>query len=204
MTKTLLFATRNPSKLALVQALLTPLNLTLSSLLDYPDIVAKEEKGHTLEEIARNKARAVYFSLGKACFAIDTGLHILGLAEEQQPGAYVRRLGKAGREVEDEEMLIHYQALLGRLGEDVEGRWTSAIAYIDKDGQAWSAAYSSPTLFRSRASSMQTAGDPLNALQFSKARGKYLSEMRLEERIDFMGKRTAGILAFLNKHLSLN
>lgn len=204
MTKTLLFATRNASKLALVQALLAPLNLSLSSLLDYPDIVAKEEKGHTLEEIALNKASAAYSSLGKACFAIDTGLHIMGLAEEQQPGAYVRRLGKAGREVDDEDMLIHYQAVLGRLGEEVEGRWTSAIAYIDKDGQAWSAAYSSPTLFRSRASSVQSAGDPLNALQFSKARGKYLSEMSLEERIAFLGKRSAGILDFLDKQLSLN
>ena len=202
MSKELLFATSNPAKFALMKTLVGSLNIRLIGLNEYPEFVPSPESGGSIDANALAKASVAFDYTGKACFAVDTSLTILGLTDEHQPGVYVRRRDHDSRERNDEEMMRHYQSLFASLGKESEGIWHSAIAFADLQGKLSSATFSNKTLFHSKGSSIHVPGEPLNAFQYDHALGKYLSEMKVEERIVFMGARAKGFQNFLQERIS--
>ncbi|NOX37724.1 MAG: XTP/dITP diphosphatase [Calditrichaeota bacterium] len=85
----IIFATRNPHKVAEVQSILNEYGIQIRSMdevLEIPDI---EESGQTFEENALLKARTVFAHTGKWCLADDSGLEVDAL--NGAPGIYSAR-----------------------------------------------------------------------------------------------------------------
>ena len=84
----LIFCTHNENKVLEINTLL-PEVFQLKSLSDYGYSDEIEETGSTLEENALIKARTIYNSFKKNCFADDSGLEVEAL--EGKPGVYSAR-----------------------------------------------------------------------------------------------------------------
>jgi XTP/dITP diphosphohydrolase len=94
---TLVFATRNPGKLAELSALVQPLGLTVLGAAELPGIPEVEEDGATFEENALKKARAVARASGRPALADDSGLEVDALGGA--PGVHSARY--AGPDADD-------------------------------------------------------------------------------------------------------
>ncbi|MFC4403938.1 XTP/dITP diphosphatase [Gracilibacillus xinjiangensis] len=97
--KEIIIATKNRGKMKDFEALFTPLNIKVTSLLDLPeDIEDIEETGTTFEENAAIKAEAICEKFGIAVIADDSGLEVDALNGE--PGVYSARY--AGEKKDDQ------------------------------------------------------------------------------------------------------
>lgn len=109
-------ATFNPGKRRELERLLDSPGLTFESLASFPGASAPEERGATLEDNARIKARAAVLHTGRPAIADDTGLEVDAL--DGAPG--VRSARFAGEGATDAE---NVSLLLTRLsGVDAERR----------------------------------------------------------------------------------
>ena len=90
-------ATGNPGKLSEIKTILSDLDVTLTSLKDYPGIENLPEEGDTFEENARQKALLVARKTGKIALADDSGISVDSLGG--LPG--VRSARFAGEDVTD-------------------------------------------------------------------------------------------------------
>lgn len=92
--RTLVVSSRNPHKLAELEALLEPLGLQLTTAAEVgiPDV---EETGETFEDNALLKAAAAFERTGGLCLADDSGLEVDALGGA--PGVYSARF--AGEDV---------------------------------------------------------------------------------------------------------
>ncbi len=133
----LLFATTNPHKFEEIQALLSPLEVTLLSLADVKvDIPEPEEDGTTLVENARIKACAYARASGVACLSDDSGLEVDALSGA--PGVRSARYAGApgSRELRDRknrEKLVAELAALGNVGRSA--RLVCTLCLADPDGR---------------------------------------------------------------------
>ncbi|NLD72176.1 MAG: non-canonical purine NTP pyrophosphatase [Chloroflexi bacterium] len=132
----ILFATRNPSKVALFRPVFAGYGLEVVSLRDAPDLPSAEEDGHTVVENALAKARLHHGAAYSWTFGDDAALEIDALGGE--PGVQARRWGgllPAG--ISDEEWLDY---LLRRLDgvppERRTARWVAGWALVAPDGSA--------------------------------------------------------------------
>jgi XTP/dITP diphosphohydrolase len=94
-----LIASKNPHKIAEMEAILAGPGVKVHSALDFPDLPDVEETGSTLEENAVLKAESVYRITGLACVADDTGLEVDALNGE--PGVYSARYAGSGATYND-------------------------------------------------------------------------------------------------------
>lgn len=85
----LVIATRNPHKLAEIQAIFNMKGLDVCSALDFPDIPDVVEDGDTLEGNAIKKAVALCSATGLTALADDSGLEVEALGGA--PGVYSAR-----------------------------------------------------------------------------------------------------------------
>lgn len=85
----IVLATHNQGKIRELAVLLTPFNLTVLGLPDFPDIGDIEETGATFAENAVLKACAVSKITGLVALADDSGLEVDAL--DGQPGVYSAR-----------------------------------------------------------------------------------------------------------------
>jgi XTP/dITP diphosphohydrolase len=85
----LVLATRNPGKVAEMQALLQGLPVTVLTVADFPDAPEVEEDAPTLEGNARKKAAALHVHTGLPALADDTGLEVPVLGG--RPGVHSAR-----------------------------------------------------------------------------------------------------------------
>lgn len=127
----LVLATRNPGKVAELQARLGPLGVDLVSAadLDAPEVV---EDADTLRGNAEKKARALVAHTGLPALADDTGLEVGALAGA--PGVYSARF--AGPDADD---AANRRRLLADLGgvADRAARFRTVLAFVDGDGQMY-------------------------------------------------------------------
>ncbi|MDX9701959.1 MAG: XTP/dITP diphosphatase [Candidatus Auribacterota bacterium] len=93
----LVVATRNRGKFREIKEILSPLELNLYSLADFPDIADVAETGKTFEENAIIKATCVAKSTGLPAIGDDSGLEVDFL--NGQPGVYSARF--AGNDASD-------------------------------------------------------------------------------------------------------
>ncbi|HTK83096.1 MAG TPA: RdgB/HAM1 family non-canonical purine NTP pyrophosphatase [Bacteroidota bacterium] len=128
--KTLLLATRNPGKVKEIQAILSGVPLTITSLLDQPGLPEVVEDGATLEENARKKAREIFEATGLPTLSDDTGLEVYHLG--MKPGVISARY--AGEHATYE---MNYRKLLHEMAGVPAGqrgaRFRCVAYYIDKE-----------------------------------------------------------------------
>ena len=93
----LVLATRNPGKVAEMEALLSGLDVRLRSAVEWPDAPDVEEDAPELEGNARKKAVALHNHTGLPALADDTGLEVGALG--RRPG--VRSARFAGPHADD-------------------------------------------------------------------------------------------------------
>jgi XTP/dITP diphosphohydrolase len=100
LPETIVIATRNKGKAAEFRKLLSPLGVTVLSLLDMPEgaVPEVEEDGDTFRANAEKKARAAAVALGRPALADDSGLCVDALGGA--PGVYSARY--AGEPSSDE------------------------------------------------------------------------------------------------------
>ena len=124
----LVLATRNPGKVAELEARLSGLDATLvtAASLDAPEV---KEDADTLAGNAEKKARALWAHAGHAALADDTGLEVDAL--DGAPGVYSARF--AGPEADAD---ANRRKLLSALAgtETRTARFRTVLAYADASG----------------------------------------------------------------------
>lgn len=127
----LIFASRNPDKIAELRAALADLPLEISSAAEIPNLPEVEETGNTLEENALLKARAIHALTGGMCLADDTGLEVDAL--NGAPGVRSARFGGPEQSyARNLEKLL--QVMEGIPPEERGARFRTAVALIFPDG----------------------------------------------------------------------
>ncbi len=200
MSKKLLFATTNSTKVLRLRELLKQLSLPLEVIsLEEVNISDQiTEDGNTPAENARKKAEFHYRIVKIPTLAADTGLYIDKLPKHEQPGLFVRQIpGTNPENVTDDEFIAFYKRKLQKIGGKSKGTWITAVALMLSPEKLISETFSSETMFTAQEATERTPGEPLNALQIDVNSGKYFSEMTLEERTIVQGKSATGIIDFI-------
>jgi len=125
-------ATRNNGKIKELNALLTPLGVTVVGLVDFPAIGDIPETGATFLDNARIKARAVSQATGLVSLADDSGLCVDALSGA--PGVHSARF--AGDDATDAANNAKLLAALAHVPErDRTGRFVSVVVAVGPDGR---------------------------------------------------------------------
>lgn len=129
MIPRLVIASKNPDKIAEMEAVISELGLAdeIVGGLDWPDV---EETGATLEENALIKARAVAESTGLPALADDTGLEVTALGG--LPGVNTARF--AGPDATYDDNVTKLLADLDGI-KDRSARFRTAVALVFPDGR---------------------------------------------------------------------
>jgi len=202
MKKTILFGTKNPTKIRMMRELLKTLPLEILNLRDLGIDRDVEESGTTPEENAVLKAQAYFEASGRSTFAIDGGIAIEKLSPNKQPGVFVRRNRVDGRALTDEEMLDHYTEELRKVGGESKAVWTAGIALIDSAGELHSGSFLRDTVLTSQRCESVLPGAPLNSIQIDSLTGKYLAEMTMGDLMK-LHRRTHGIFEFMESYFAV-
>lgn len=174
-------ATHNPAKLDRFRSLLRRLGYDASGLKELGVVEKVKEKGATAEENAVLKAQFYAQRMQQLVLSEDEALYIDGVAEAEQPGVYVRRIN--GREVTDDELLAHWEGVVGRLAEEKRvGKWHIAYCLAQPGRSTVALALDHPIRFFSPPSRVRIPGWPLSSLQGPRRFGKPDCELTAEER----------------------
>ena len=91
------------------------------------------EDGDTPEQNAIKKAIAYYQTSGLPSFAIDSGLVINGLSNEEQPNVFVRRICSQEQKATDQQIIDHYVKKIRSVGGSAFGTWHNCIALVHSE-----------------------------------------------------------------------
>ena len=163
MSKKVLLGTTNQTKLDRLRAIVQSLPIEWVSLRDLGIHAEVRETGSTPEENALLKARAYFTRTSIPTLAVDSALIIDRLPPKRQPGLCVRRLG--GKQASDSELLDHYVREVAEVGGHSRGRWTTGVALVVSEDEAFCSSFVVETLLTSKASPMVNPGEPLNSIQ---------------------------------------
>lgn len=180
----ILYGTTNQGKLLAMKKSVEGLDIKLFSLRDMegelPYIV---ENGKTPLENAEIKARAYFKAFHMPVFSCDSGLYFDELAEEEQPGIHVRRVG--GKELTDAEMTEYYASLAEKHGGRITGRYRNAIYFILDEKHHYSSMDMSiatePFILVSKPHEKRVPGFPLDALSVDIETGKYYYDLEVKD-----------------------
>jgi len=195
----ILYGTTNQGKLLAMKKSLEGLDIELISLRDVEGGLPKiNENGRTPMENAERKAKAYFEAFHMPVFSCDSGLYFDELAEEEQPGIHVRRVN--GKELTDEEMIVHYASLAERYGGKITGRYRNAIYFILDERHHYSSMDMSiatePFILVAEPHAKRVPGFPLDSLSIDITTGRYYYD--LEEK-DVSTSVDDGVRAFFNK-----
>lgn len=176
----LLYGTTNKAKLDLMRRAVDPLGLEIIGLNDLGSIIPEVwENGITPLENAEIKARAYFDAFQMPVFSCDSGLYFDGIAQDEQPGIYVRRV--AGKELNDAEMTAHYANLSAKHGGSLVGRYRNAIYFILNENEHFStmdiSIATEPFILSSVPHERAVEGFPLDRLSRDIKSGKYYYDM---------------------------
>lgn len=128
----LVLASGNKGKLNEFNTLLAPLNITVQSLADYPDMPETIEDGETFSENAIKKAREAAAFTGLPALADDSGLEVDYL--NGQPGVYSARFaGEPKDDAANNRKLLELLKDVTR--EQRTARFRCVIAFCTPDGK---------------------------------------------------------------------
>lgn len=177
----LLYGTTNIAKLDLMQRALLPIGIEVMGLKDLgreiPEVL---ETGDTPLENAMIKAKAYFDAFKIPVFSCDSGLYFDGIADDEQPGVYVRRVGD--RELDDEEMTAYYASLSRKHGGSLIGRYRNAIYFILSENEHFStmdiSIATEPFILSSTPHKRKVEGFPLDRLSKDIKSGEYYYDMK--------------------------
>ena len=195
----ILYGTTNQGKLHAMKKSVEGLDIELIGLRDMegnlPDIV---ENGKSPLENAEIKARAYFETFHIPVFSCDSGLYFDELADEEQPGIHVRRVG--GKELTDEEMIAHYASMAEKYGGRITGRYRNAIYFILDEKHHYSSMDMSiatePFILGTKPHTKRVPGFPLDCLSIDIATGKYYYDLEVK---DVSTSVDDGVRAFFGK-----
>jgi len=113
----IIVASRNSGKIGELEKLLSPLQIKILSLDDFPEVKEVEEDGETYRENAIKKVQAVVKATGKMALADDSGLEVNAL--QGQPGIKSARF--AGEGATDHEKNLKLLRLMENVPDDERG-----------------------------------------------------------------------------------
>ncbi len=180
----LLYGTTNTGKLQAMKNALKNFDIELIGLNDMEgDLPQIREDGATPLQNAEIKARAYFEAFGIPVFSCDSGLYFEELTEEEQPGLHVRRVN--GKELTDEEMIVHYAALAEAHGGKITGRYRNAIYFILDEDRHFSSMDMSiatePFVLVTKPHPKRVKGFPLDSLSVDIATGKYYYDLEVKD-----------------------
>jgi 8-oxo-dGTP diphosphatase len=133
-------------------------------------------------------------------FSCDSGLYFDELADEEQPGIHVRRVG--GKELTDEEMTEYYASLAAKHGGRITGQYRNAIYFIVDENHHYSSMDMSiatePFILASKPHEKRVPGFPLDALSVDIETGKYYYDLEVK---DVSTSVDDGVRKFSGKYL---
>lgn len=181
----LLYGTTNQAKLELMRRAVEPIGIEIIGLSDLGrEIPSVDESGNSPLENAELKARTYFEAFHMPVFSCDSGLYFEGLADEEQPGVHVRRIG--GRELSDAAMTEYYAELSRKNGGNIIGQYRNAIFLILDEEHAYSSMDLSiatePFILSDTPHPKRVAGFPLDCLSKDPKSGEFyydMKEMRL-------------------------
>lgn len=128
----LFYATNNQSKLHNMRFRLRECPITVLCPDDLNIHIEVDENGVTAVENALHKACAYYKVVQLPSIAGDSGVKITGIADEDQPGLYVRRVN--GKVLTDDEMIEYYAGLAKKSGNPCTLQYVTGITLITFEG----------------------------------------------------------------------
>ena len=198
----ILFATTNESKIKRFKENLEKYEIDILSIKDLDFTLNIEENGKNAIENAHIKAKAYYDKTNIITMAMDDNLYIEGIPDELQPGTHVRRV--KGKELSDDEMIIHYTKLCKKYGEKLNCKWVyGLVIYIEDNSYEYS--WSKGGLYLvSKPTANRNIGYPLNSITVSEKYGKYLSDLTKEEKSLDKNSNDEGVINFILNTLNIN
>lgn len=177
----ILIGTGNPAKFARYATMLRALpGVTVIAPGAMPPPPGVTEDGATVEENARQKARAYAEATGLPTLSVDDALYFPALPPTAQPGLRVRRYG--GAAATDEDVLRHILALVRPLPpRQRRAVWQYGVCLALPGGPAFSDRGTAETVFVDRPRRPLTPGYPLSAIQVDPATGKGLPDLTAAE-----------------------
>lgn len=180
----ILYGTTNQGKLLAMKKSVEGLDIELIGLRDFGcELPVVNENGKTPLENAELKARAYFAAFHMPVFSCDSGLYFDELAEEEQPGIHVRRVG--GKELTDDEMIAHYASLAERHGGKITGRYRNAIYFILDENHHYSSMEMSiatePFILVTKPHEKRVPGFPLDSLSVDIATGEYYYDLEVKD-----------------------
>lgn len=194
--KKILFATTNPAKLSNYKEILKTEGIELLTLADLNLNLHVEETGRDALENAYIKAKAYFLATGLPTIGMDNNLFIEGIADDKQPGCYVRRVN--GKELTDDEMIDYYTKLVKDNGGKLLAKWVYGMVLVtDKDLYKHSWSYENFYLVDTP-SEIRNPGYPLDSISVNPINNKYIVELTLEEQKERnIRKSSDGVIEFI-------
>ena len=166
------------------------------------------EDGKTLKENAEKKAKVYYDEykrhLGDTPFSVittDEALYIDGLAENEQPGLFVRRFGGMdAKRATDDEVVEKYTSVVKELGGEANAKWLYSLVMYNGD-DFHDLTWEEPVLFSDTPHYPITKGYVLNNITIVKKSdggNVMLSDLDEEERYNYLSKYTDAVVSFVN------
>lgn len=176
--KQVLFATSNQTKAKRFRKGLLEKGIETLTLKDINIKLDVEENGKTAIENALIKARAYYEKTHIPTIGMDDTLYIENIADNLQPGLFVRRVN--GKTLNDEEMITYYTNLVKKYG--VNGRlnckWIYGLALIDDEGKESTYTWYKDNFYMVDVPSKKIdPGYPLNSISKYKQIDKYFTDI---------------------------
>ncbi len=185
----LFYATSNQSKLHNMRFRLREYPITVLCPDDLNIHMEVEENGATAVENALHKASEYYRVVQLPSIAGDSGVVITGIADEDQPGLYVRRVN--GKVLTDDEMIEYYASLAQKSGNHCTIQYVTGIALITSEGVKTMELLDRPLQLCAEPNpNRKHRGNPLDVVTKTKD-GIYFNELSDDERTayDQQGER---------------
>ena len=177
----LFYATNNKSKLHNMRFRLQGYPIEVLCPEDLNLQIEVEEDGSTAVENALHKASEYYTVVQLPTIAGDSGVVLTGVAEEDQPGLFVRRVN--GKVLTDDEMIDHYAGLARKAGKPCTLQYVTGIALITTDGVKTMELLDRPLqLCAELNQNRKHKGNPLDVVTKT-VDGRYFNDLSDEERI---------------------
>lgn len=175
--KQVLFATSNQTKAKRFRKGLLEKGIETLTLKDINIKLDVEENGKTAIENALIKARTYYEKTHIPTIGMDDTLYIENIADNLQPGLFVRRVN--GKTLNDEEMITYYTNLVKKYG--VNGRLNCkciyGLALIDDEGKESTYTWYKDNFYMVDVPSKKIdPGYPLNSISKYKQIDKYFTD----------------------------
>lgn len=174
----LLYATTIQHNITEMRRIMTGTKVEVLSPFDVSANVHARLKSLDPVENARIRAMAYYRKMGIPSFAVESGLYIDGLPEEEQPAARYRKF--RGIRLSDSDCLDYYSTTASRLGGSVKAMFLSAVCLVVSDDMVYELCDGSisarPFLLTNKAHPKQLAGNPFASLAVDPDTGKYWAD----------------------------